>query len=450
MIMKKQVLLFLPLLISVSLTAQVIVERDPEVENMVAQISRDSMAAYIKTLVSFRTRNTLSATTGNRGIGAAREWVVGKFRAFAASSNGRMSVEPDRWTQPKDSRRVDTATDMINPMAFLKGTDTADKRIFVISGHLDSRATDVMSRTSDAPGANDDGSGVAVVLECARIMSKHQFSATVLFVTVTGEEQGLLGSEHLARRAKDSGWNIQAVLNNDIIGSNNSSGTNIIDNTRVRIFSEGLPAFELDKKASAIRNLGMENDGSSRQLSRYVREMTERYVPNLEAVQVYRSDRFLRGGDHFPFQQNGFAAVRITEMNENYEHQHQDVRIEKNIQYGDLEEFLDLEYLSKNGALNLATLSNLAKSPGAPRNVTLDTRALGNFTALSWTAPASGKPKGYYVLLRETSQPQWQKKFFTTNAEMRLPYSKDNYFFAVQSVSASGNESLPVVPEVAR
>ena len=307
-----------------------------------------------------------------------------------------------------------------------------------------------MNSTADAPGADDDGSGTATVIECARVMSRYRFPATILFAVVSGEEQGLFGSTYMAGKAKSDHMNIDAVLNNDIMGGSASGETRIADNTHVRVFSEGLPAYELDKNAGRIRTLGLENDGKPRQLARYVREMCDRYVPNLEAVMIYRNDRFLRGGDHTPYVENGFAAVRITEMNEDYRHQHQDVRVEGGVKYGDLPEFMDFEYLRKNTALNLACLANLAKSPGAPRDVTVEVRRLTNSTGLSWKAPAAGKPKGYYVLMRATTSPVWEKKIFTGGTEIQLPYSKDNYFFAVQSVSDTGNESLPVVPSVGR
>jgi Zn-dependent M28 family amino/carboxypeptidase len=343
---------------------------------------------------------------------------------------------------------VDADIQMGNVMATLKGSDPTDDRIFLVSGHIDSRVSNVMNRTDDAPGANDDGSGTAAVIELARVMAKSKFPATVIFLVVSGEEQGLLGAEHLANQAFEEKWNIEGILNNDIMGSNNSNETNIIDNTKVRIFSEGLPFFELDKKASSIRNFGQENDGKARTLARYTKEIGERYVDNLDVVMVYRNDRFLRGGDHTPFVQKGFPAVRITEMNENYEHQHQDIRTEKGIRYGDLPEFMDFEYLRKNTAMNLATLSNLAKAPSMVQNLTIDTKTLTNSTTLFWQAPKSGKVKGYYVLMRETYQPFWQKKIFTTKNGIVLPYSKDHYFFAVQAVSEDGNESLPVLPKV--
>ncbi|HEY6954652.1 MAG TPA: M28 family metallopeptidase, partial [Flavisolibacter sp.] len=337
-----------------------------------------------------------------------------------------------------------------NVVATLKGTDSKDNRIFIISGHLDNMRTNVMDSLGDAPGANDDGSGSAAVLECARIMSKHSFPATIIFVTVSGEEQGLLGASYMANKARKENWNIEAVLNNDIMGSNNSNETNIIDNTKVRVFSEAFSVQDTGRRALAIRQLGLENDGKARQLARYVKEIGERYVDNLQVVMVYRNDRFLRGGDHTPYVENNYAAVRITEMNENYTHQHQNVRMENGIQYGDLPEFIDFEYLRKNTVMNLSNLANLAKAPPTPDSVKIETRRLTNSSSLTWQMPKTGKVKGYYILMRETTSPIWQRKFYTTQTEMTLPYSKDNYFFAVQSVSESGNESLPVVPGIAR
>ena len=438
-------------MIGQSLLAQTTINRDPEIEKMVKEVSSDSLKSYIVQMVSFGTRNTLSTNTGNpkRGIPAARNWVLSKFNEFAKQSNGRLTAFIDTVTLQPDKRRIDTPTLLGNVVATLKGTDPNDKRIFLISGHLDNMRSSPTDRIGDAPGANDDGSGSAAVLECARIMSKHSFPATIIFVTVSGEEQGLLGASFMANKAKKEEWNIEADLNNDIMGSNNSSETNIIDNTRIRVFSEGLSVLDTGRIATNIRNLGLENDGKARQLARYVKEIGERYVENLEIVMVYRNDRFLRGGDHSPYVQNGFAAVRITEMNENYYHQHQNVRMENGIQYGDLPEFMDFEYLRKNTAMNLSNLANLSKAPSMPEEVKIETRKLTNYSSIAWKAPKSGKVKGYYVLIRETTSPVWQKKIFTTQTEYNLPYSKDNYFFGVQSVGESGNESLPVIPGIA-
>lgn len=447
----KKISLFAALLYFNTAYSQTIIQRDADIEKMVKEVSADSLQSYIKTLVAFGTRNTLSTQTDpKRGIGAARNWVLTKFNAFAKQSNGRLSAFIDTVTLQPDGKRVDVPVLLGNVVAILKGTDANDKRIFIISGHLDNMRNSPTDRLGDAPGANDDGSGTAAVIECARIMSKSNFSATIIFVAVSGEEQGLLGSTFMSEKAKKENWNIEAVLNNDIMGSNNSNETNIINNTKVRVFSEGLPAYETEKNANNIRSLGLENDGKARQLARYVKEIGERYVDNLEVVLIYRNDRFLRGGDHSPYVQRGYAAVRITEMNENYTRQHQDVRTENNIPYGDLEEHIDYEYLRKNTALNLANLANLAKAPSMPDSVKMEVRKLSNYTVLNWNAPATGKVTGYYVLVRETTSAFWQKKIFTAGTEMRLPFSKDNYFFAVQSVNAMGNESLPVVPRPGR
>jgi len=447
--MKKGLIAISFLLLVKFSTAQTSINRDPAISGMVSEVSKDSLESYIRKLVSFGTRSTLSIQTDQkRGIGAARNWVLGRFNEFGAASGGRLTAMIDTVTLQPDGRRVDKPTLLGNVVATLKGTDPNDSRIFLISGHLDNMRSNVMDGNGDAPGANDDASGVAAVMECVRVMSKRSFPATIIFVAVSGEEQGLLGANFMAEKAKKQNWNIEAVLNNDIMGSNNSNETNVINNTRIRVFSEAFSVLDTGKTALSIRSLGLENDGKARQLARYVKEIGERYVDNLEIVMVYRNDRFLRGGDHTPYVQRGFAAVRITEMNENYYHQHQDVRMENGIQYGDLPEFMDFEYLRKNTCMNLCNLANLAKSPSMPQDVKVDTRKLTNYTNLIWAAPKTGKVKGYNVLMRETTSPVWQKKIFTTDTKMDLPYSKDNYFFAVQSVSEDGNEGLPVVPAV--
>lgn len=449
--MRKQFLLAIAIGFTTILSAQTIINRDIEIDKMVKEVSADSLQSYIKQMVAFGTRNTLSTQSNpNRGIGAARVWVLNKFNAFAKQSNSRLSAIIDTTTYKADGRRIDSTIILGNVVATLKGTDPNDKRIFIISGHLDNMRTNVMDRVNDAPGANDDASGCAAVLECARIMSTHNFPATIIFVTVSGEEQGLLGAAYMANKMKAANANIEAVLNNDIMGSNNSSETNIIDNTRIRVFSEGLSILDTGRIARNIRHLGLENDGKARQLARYVKEIGERYVENIEVVMVYRNDRFLRGGDHTPYVENGYAAVRFTEMNENYYHQHQNVRVENGIQYGDLPEFMDFEYLRKNTAVNLSNLANLVKAPAMPEEVKIDVKKLTNYSYLYWKQPKTGTVKGYYVLMRETTSAVWQKKFFTTQLEYKLPYSKDNYFFAVQSVGNDGNESLAVVPGVGR
>lgn len=431
--------------------AQVLVKRDPEIDAMIKELSADSLKANMYQLVSFGTRNTLSTQGSNaRGVGAARKWILSKFNEYAKQSNGRLSAFIDTVTYLPDGKRVDRPIILGNVVATLQGTDTSDHRIFIMSGHFDNMRTKVMDSVGDAPGADDDGSGTVAVMECARVMSKHAFPATIIFVTVSGEEQGLIGAYYMARKAKIENWAIEAVLNNDIMGSNNSNETNIIENTKLRVFSEGLSVLDTGKAALQIRSLGLENDGRARQLARYIKEVGERYVDNMQVVMVYRNDRFLRGGDHTPYVENGYAAVRFTEMNENYTRQHQDVRVENGIAYGDVPAHIDFEYLRKNSGVNLSNLANLAKAPAIPEEVKVDVKKLSNATYLYWNAPKTGKAKGYYILMRETTSPVWQKKIYTESLDIKLPYSKDNYFFGVQSVNESGNESLPVIPAVGR
>ena len=425
--------------------AQTIVDRNPKIEKLVTEVSADSLKKYIYDLATFKSRHTLNVDDED-GMPAAQRYVLSKFNSFATASNGRMTAEIADFITPADGRRITADSKVANVIATLKGTDPADDRIFIVSGHLDSRNKDVMDAEGGAPGANDDGSGVAAVIEMARVMAKMEFSATVLFVAFTGEEQGLKGATYLADKAKAEGWNIAGVLNNDIVGNSNSSETNISDNTKVRIFSETIPLSETEQQAGLRRSISADNDSKSRQLARYIKEVGERYVDQIEVKLIYRSDRFLRGGDQTPFLRNGFTAIRMSEMNENFYHQHENVRMEDGIQYGDLPEFMDFEYLRKVSAVNLAATASLANSAGVPEEVKIDVRGLSNKSILLWNAPAIGKVKGYYVLMRETSESMWEKKFFTTETTLILPYSKDNYFFAVQSVSETGEESLAVIP----
>ena len=315
---------------------------------------------------------------------------------------------------------------------------------------MDSRVSDVLNSTDYAPGANDDGSGVAAVIESARVLSKSKFPMSVLFVAVSGEEQGLLGAKMLSDKAKAENWEIEAVLNNDMVGNNSFDAPKNDGTPKLRVFSEGLSAFETEKSAAKIRSLGLENDGNARQLARYVKEIGEKYVKNIDIKLIYRNDRFLRGGDHTPFVNSGFTAVRLTDYYENYDHQHQDIRTENNKEFGDLIKFMDFDYLKTNTAVNVAVLASIAKSTPQPGNVLMDVKELSNSTKLTWQKPTSGKVKGYNVLYRETDQSVWTHKIFTNETTYTVPLSKDNFIFAVQSVSASGNESLPVIPKVSR
>lgn len=425
--------------------AQQAVIRNPEVQRLVQQVSADSLKKYIYDLSSFHSRHTLNTDEKN-GMIAAQRYVLKKFNEFAQASNGRMTAQIEEFVTPGDGRRIVADSKVANVVATLKGTNPNDKRIFIVSGHLDSRNRDVMDAAGAAPGANDDGSGVAVVMELARVLAQKEFSASILFVAFTGEEQGLKGATYLAEKAKTEGWQIEAVLNNDIVGNSNSSETLISNNTVMRVFSETVPLAEDERGAAIRRSTNSDNDSPSRQLARYIKEIGERYVDHMEVKLIYRSDRFLRGGDQTPFMRNGFTAVRMSEMNENFLHQHENVRVENGIQYGDLPEFMDFEYLRKVSAVNLSSAASLANSAGMPQEVRIDVRGLTNKSDLNWKAPTQGKVKGYYVLMRETSSSMWEKKFFTTETSISLPYSKDNYFFAVQSVSETGDESLAVFP----
>jgi hypothetical protein len=430
---------------SQNLLAQTAIIRNPIIERYVSEVSSDSLKNYVEILADFHSRHTLNRDQKN-GMPAAQNYVLNKFKSFEKDAKGRMSSEIERYIIPADGRRILQDSPAANVVATLKGTNPDDNRIFIISGHLDSRNKDVMDVDGIAPGANDDASGVAAVIEAARILAKSNFSATILFVAFAGEEEGLKGATYMADKAKADGLNIVAVLNNDIVGNSNSSETNISDNTKVRIFSESIPLAETEQEAQIRRAINAENDSKSRQLARYIKEIGERYVDQMEVKLIYRSDRFLRGGDQTPFMRNGFTATRMSEMNENFYHQHENVRIEDGIHYGDLPEFMDFEYLRKVTAINLSTLAALSNSPDVPQEVKIDVRGLSNKSMLMWTAPKIGKPVGYYVLMRETSSPVWEKKFYTTETSLTLPYSKDNYFFAVQSVSATGEESLAVIP----
>lgn len=444
-----RIILFILLLIaSDSIKSQtVIVRQDQQIKNMIDQVSSKNIEAIVRKLVSFETRHSMSDTLSSKtGIGAARNWIKSEFESYSRASGSRLKVEFDNFIQPADGRRVMSPTVMKNVLGILPGTDPSDDRIFIVSGHYDSRATDVNDSKIFAPGANDDASGTAATMELARVMSKHKFNATIIFVAMVAEEQGLYGAANLARRAKAEKWNVAGMITNDIVGNTYAMETGIKDNRSVRIFSEGVSAVETPEEASRRASTGSENDGKARQFARYVKELGERYVDQLDVKLIYRRDRYLRGGDHTPFSQQGFAGIRITEMNENFDRQHQTVRNENGVNFGDLPDFVDYDYTQKVTRMNLAALANLALAPREPLNVGIITSGLTNKTELKWQAPQGEKPSGYYVVMRETSSPVWQKKFFVTDTSAVLNYSKDNYYFGVQSVDADGHESLVVIP----
>ena len=441
------------LFFTLSASSQTTIRQDSTISQMVSEVSSKNIEAIIRKLVSFKTRHTLSDTTGKtEGSGAARNWIKAEYERYALLSHGRMTVQFDTFTQPK-SDRVDKPIHLKNVLAILKGTDPNDTRVYIVSGHYDSRVTDVMKPDAFEPGANDDASGTAVSMELARVMAKRSFPATIIFMSVVGEEQGLYGSTIVAKRAKAEGWNVDAMLNNDIVGNTHGMETDLKDNKSVRVFSEGVPSASANnaKEISGLIALGGENDSPSRELARYTKEIGERYVDQLNVRLIYRRDRYLRGGDHIPFLLQGYPAVRFTEMNEDFTRQHQDVRTENGIDYGDLPDFVDFNYVQKVARMNLSVLANLALAPAGPQNVGIVTSGLTNKTTLKWDTPKTGKnPAGYYVLMRETVSPYWEKKFYVTTNTATLSYSKDNYLFAVQSVDEYGHESLPIFPKPVR
>ncbi len=452
MIINRLLFVVLVLLFDLSaVNAQQMIIRDTSISKMVDNVSAANLESLVRKLVSFNTRHTLSDTVSKKtGIGAARTWIKSEFERYGEMGGGRLQVSYDAFTQKADGKRIINPSVLKNVIAVLPGTDPSDKRILLVCGHYDSRVTDVMNVKDFAPGANDDASGVAGVLEMARVMSKSQFSSTIMFVAMVGEEQGLYGAANLAKRAKEEGWDIHLVMNNDMIGNSYGMETDIKNNTMVRVFSEGVPSAETKEEATLRQSIGAENDGMARQASRYIKEIGERYVDNLTVKLVYRRDRFLRGGDHTPFSLQGFTAVRITEMNEDFNRQHQDIRTENGFKYGDLPEYVDYGYLQKITRMNLSVLSNLALSPGEPENVIMLTSALTNKTTLKWSAPKGKLPSGYYVLIRETTSPVWEKKILVKDNSAVIPYSKDNYFFGVQSTDTEGHESLIITPKPGR
>jgi Zn-dependent M28 family amino/carboxypeptidase len=451
-VMKK--LLFPSILAFIILPAwgQSVINRDPEIKKMVQEISKERIEQDVRKLVSFHTRHDLSTQTDpEKGIGAAWNWIRTSMEKSIPLSGGRLDVKFEEYSVGGPGQRIARETKLKNVVATLKGTDPADDRIIIISAHLDSRAALDNDSTGYAPGANDDGSGVAAILELIRIMSARKFSATIVFMAVSGEEHGLFGAKHMASKAKLENWNIIAMINNDMIGNSQSSETFINDNTRVRIFSEGIPAFETQQMTASRKYTSGENDSRARQLARYIKETGERYVEQINVTLTYRNDRFGRGGDHSPFCQEGFTAVRICEFNENYDRTHKIPEIVNGIQKGDLPEYVDYEYVRKNAGVNLAAVANLALAPFEPVNCEIVTGGLTNNTTLRWESPLKGvKPSGYYILMRETYQPLWEKKIFVKGNEVTLPYSKDNYFFGIQSVDAAGHESIAVFPGPAR
>jgi len=450
--MKKTITFLILISFTLFCTAQTIINRDPDIKKMVDEISKEKIEQHVRKMVTFQTRQNMSLQNNPAiGIGAAWNWIKSEMEKSIPESGGRLEVKFEEYTIGGPGQRIPHVLKLKNLVATLKGIDPNDDRKILISAHLDSRAALDNDSTGIAPGANDDGSGVAAILELIRIMSVRKFSATIVFMTVSGEEHGLYGAKYMAEKAKKENWNIIAMLNNDMIGNSGSSETLLNDNMRVRVFSEGVPVLETEQMTALRKYTSGENDSKSRQLARYIKETGERYVDQLNVTLIFRNDRFGRSGDHTPFCQEGFTAVRLTEYNENYDRTHKIPVFENGIQYGDMPDYVDYEYVRKNAGVNLATIANLAVAPFEPINCGIVTSGMTNKTTLKWETPVKGvKPAGYYILMRETFQPLWEKKIFVSGNEVTLPYSRDNYFFAIQSVDAAGHESIAVFPGQAR
>ncbi|MHA4870246.1 M28 family peptidase [Duganella sp. PWIR1] len=417
-----------------------------QIDRIVKEISPARIEATIRKLVGFRTRHTMSDTVSEtEGIGAARRWIKTELERCGAGT--ALKVDFDSHIAPV-SARISKPTEIVNVVATLPGTQAASvERMYVVSGHYDSRNTDVMDAAGDAPGANDDASGTAAVMEMACVMAKYKFDATLVFMTVAAEEQGLLGAAHWAEQAKQKNLNIAGMFTNDIIGSSRDEHGKK-DDTQVRLFAEGLP---VQKEASdAVRTLiqtGGENDSLSRQLARAVKEAGERYVPKFKVNVIQRRDRYLRGGDHMPFLERGYAALRFTEPAEDFNHQHQNIRTENGVLIGDLPQYNDYNYIAKVARVNAAALSTLALAPAAPQKVQVRTSKLQNDTELVWQANGEPDLAGYRIVWRDTTAADWQgSKFVGKATEFTLPLSKDNVFFGVQAIDVDGNVSPASYP----
>ena len=423
---------------------------DPEIAKMIKEVSAKNIEATIRKLVSFGTRNTLSEQDNpTRGIGAARDWIFAEFQKINTDCSNCLIVEKQSFLQPK-ANRVPEPTTLTNVVATLKGTANPE-RVYVVSGHYDSMCTSPTDAKCDAPGANDDASGTATVIELARVMSKRKFDATIVFMTVPGEEQGLLGATYFAQQAVEKKMDIEAMFTNDIVGGVTSQ-KNSPNRDRVRVFSEGVPSNETVQQAGTRRSVGGENDSASRQLARYVKEQADRYLKNFHVWMIYRRDRYLRGGDHIPFLERGFTAARITEVDEDYTHQHQNVRTENGVFYGDTPEFVDFEYTANVARVNLIALASLASAPARPKNVGLVTTRLTNDTELKWDANTDSDLAGYEIVWRDTTAPEWTDAVNVGNVTsfVMKSRSKDNYFFGVRAVDKAGNKSPVVYPRPVR
>ncbi len=434
-------------LCSTSLFSQEPPRKSKFVEKIASEVSKADLERIDEKLASFGTRQTLSDTTSDtRGIGAARRWIFSELENSAAQSGGRMTVEYQEGMSPV-SRRTPESVKIVNVVATLRPSTEGpgSERVFIIGGHYDSRATKDDDATSDAPGANDDGSGSTAVIELAKLFSRYDFRCTVKFIAFAGEEQGLFGSDQYAKMAKETGMRIDGMINNDMIG-NSVGGDGTVVTKSVRLYAEGLSPVDTGTVLRRMNFLGQDNDGPSRTLARYVQETGEQYVPGHLIAMIYFRDRFLRGGDQSSFHDLGYAAVRLVDARENYDHQHQNVRKENGKQYGDLPQFVDFNYLVNNVKVDAAVLASLALAPSAPRNVGIVISHLAYDTRLRWSKNPESDIAGYYVRYRETTAPQWEGRKFTADTTIDLKLLKDDYLFGVQAVDKKGNASLVTLP----
>lgn len=420
------------------------------IHDIVADVSAERIESDIQTLVDFGTRHTLSETESDtRGIGAARRWIFAEFERISADCGGCLEVIYVSDTISGETR-IPEPTEVVSVLAIQRGTLDPDRYV-MMAGDIDSRVTDPLDGTSDSPGANDNASGVAGAIEAARVLSQHEFAGSIIYAALSGEEQGLFGGQIVAAHALEQGWRIKAVLNNDMIG--NIAGIDgVIDNSTARIFSEGTRATETPEEAITRRFQGGEVDSPSRNLARLIDRVADQYIPNLDTMLVYRLDRFRRGGHHRPFNDVGIPGVRIMEVHEHYDRQHQDLRNEDGRHYGDTIEFVDFDYAAKLTSLNAAALAMMAGAPPFPANVEIE-GAVSPDTTLRWSAPdpdAAANLAGYRVYWRYTDQPQWQYSRFVGNVtEYTLENVViDNYYFGVASVAEDGSESPVVFPGV--
>jgi Peptidase family M28 len=437
-------------------TSPALARREPDegLRALLRQIDPGRIEATIQRLVQFGTRHTASSQTDPvRGIGAATNWVFGQMQAIAATSSGNMTVQKQTFVQPV-SNRIPVPTTITNVIATLQGT-ASPARYYVVTGHLDSRVTDVLNFTSDAPGADDDASGVAVVLELARLFATHQFPGTLVFATVAGEEQGLYGSAFMAQQMKAAGADVQGMFSNDIVGASQGWDGTKPDPHTLRLFVEGIPTAATDAQIALMRSVGGENDGATHQLARFVTEVAPFELTDMNVRVIWRRDRYLRGSDHISFQQQGYPAARFTEPRENFDHEHQNTQVVNGVQFGDLIEFVDFDYTARAAKVNGAALWALATAPGTPKNLQIHTTPPGtlagtNLTTLSWNANPEPDLVGYEVVMRETTAADWTSAIDVGNVTtITLDISKDNVQFGVRAVDQAGHRSPVAFPQVA-